>query len=278
MRKLFLLFFVVFCLFFGCKSSQDQIVAEVHNQKLYSSEVQLLLPAGLSHADSVKMVNHLIEDWIKKQLLIFEANKYLAVREKSFEKEIDNYKKDLLINAFFQKLTLDSTIFSYTEEELTEFMRQYEHDFSEEKIIVKLNYVKLAPNSKVLKPVRAILFNEQRRLLEKEKIEELCADSIEYFIEDHTWLFFDDIKHSLQLKQEELDEITDKNRYIERKLGNDLYLIVLLEKNVTPYNIDNYESADEAKSMIIQQKKIEYIDQYINDLYKKAIEENIIIR
>jgi hypothetical protein len=237
-----------------------------------------MLPAGLNQADSIKMANRLIEDWLKKQLLLNEANKNLSVKEKNFEKELDAYKKELLVNAYFQKLTLDSAQFSYTDEELQEILHQYEEDFDGEKVIVKLNYAKLSPKSKVLKPLRNILFDERRRMFEKDRIEELCADSIEYFIEDHTWLYLDDIKQELPINLEKEDEITDQNRNIERKSGDYLYLIVLLDKNSTPNPIANSENIEAAKKMVIQQKKTRYIDQYIEALYQKALKDNTIIR
>ncbi|MDL2311807.1 hypothetical protein LJC68_02875 [Bacteroidales bacterium OttesenSCG-928-B11] len=278
MKRLFPLLLLAIIFFIGCRSSNDQAIAEVHNVKLYRSEIESLLPAGLSFEDSVKMANHLIDNWVKKQLIIHEANNYLSTREKTFEKELDNYRKDLLINAFFQKLTNDSTQFTYSDDELLNFVRQYEDDFAAEREILKLNYVKLSPRSKVLKPLRDILFDEQRRMFEKERIEEICADSIEYFIQDQTWIFWDDVKNDLPLEMDLDEELTDENRYIERKLGNYLYLVVLLDKSTTPYNISNSENVEAAKTMILQQKKTEFINQYIELLYKNAEENNLIIR
>lgn len=278
MKTLFPFFFFSLLLFCGCKPSHDQVIAEVHNSKLYRSEIVALLPAGLSSADSIKMANHLVEDWVKKQLILFEADKYLTVREKSFEKELKNYKKDLLIHAFFQKLTQDSLHFSYTDEELTNFIKQYEGEQTEDKVIIKLNYVKLSPKSKALKPLKEILFDEKKRVFEKERIEEICADTIEHFIDDYTWLYLDDISRYLPIDLEENEEIADDQRYIEKRSGNYLYLIVLLDKGTNPYDFGKSENYDAAKAMIIQQKKTEYINQYIDTLYKRAEANSLIIR
>lgn len=272
----FLIFFLF--LFCGCKTSNDQVIAEVLNKKLYSSEIVAQLPAGLSPADSIKMLNHLVDDWVKKQLILFEADKYLAVREKNFEKELENYKKDLLIHAFFQKLADDSLQFSYTDEELRDFVRQYEGEPVGDKVIVKLNYVKLSPKSKALKPLKAILFDEKKRVFEKERIEEICADTIEYFIDDYTWLYLDDIRRYLPIDLDENEEIANEKRYIEKHWGNYFYLIVLLDKGTNPYDFGKSGDYDAAKAMIIQQKKTEYINRYIDTLYKRATENNLIIR
>ena len=74
MKRAFLLFLLPLCLLAGCRHD-DLVVAEVHNHKLYASEVGQLVPAGLSRADSADFAQHVIDDWIMEQVILAEAEK-----------------------------------------------------------------------------------------------------------------------------------------------------------------------------------------------------------
>ena len=87
MKRTFLLFLLPLCMFAGCRHD-DRVVAEVHNHKLYASEVGQLVPAGLSRADSADFAQHVIDDWIMEQVILAEAEKTLTVGEKVFDKEL----------------------------------------------------------------------------------------------------------------------------------------------------------------------------------------------
>ena len=172
-------------------------MAQVYYHKLYESEILQNMPAGLSPADSISMVNDFIDKWVKEQLILHEAEKNLSPMEKNFDKQIDQYRNNLLVNAYYDKLVARSDTFNVTDEELEAFMKSFDKRYTIEKEIVKVNYVKLLKNSPLLEIVKGILFDDARRTEEKESLMILLGDSIEYLLDDDTWLYLDDIQNEV---------------------------------------------------------------------------------
>ena len=276
MKKL-LPFLIIIC-FVSCNKSKDITVAEVYGQKLYLSEIRELIPDGLNAEDSTALATKIVDDWIRQQVILYEANSLLSVTEKNFDRELENYKKNLLINAFYQKLTENPDDFPVSDKELNEFMLQYEQEDVVDREIVKLNYIKLSPKSKILKEIKGILFDEVKRLTMKDRIETLCADSIEYFIENNTWLYLDEIKNDLPASLNFEEAFARSEKYMECQDGKDLYLIALLDYKKNRSLADDSEKRDAAKLMLMQQKKREFISKSIENLYQKAIEKDKILR
>lgn len=277
MKKLFFLLPGIL-FFFACNRTHDTVVAEVYTTKLYQSEVQALMPDGLNREDSIQFSRKIVDDWVKKQVVIYHAEKELSVSEKNFKREIENFRRDLLINAYYRKLTSDTSLFQITSEELESFLGQYNLQSQTEREIIKLNYVKLSPSSSVLNPIRSILFDEERRTTGKAEIEKLCGDSLEYFIEDNTWLYLDNIQNEIPVELGGSGELTDKNRYIERRVGDNYYLVVLLDYKSEPAHSDTQEQTEAARAILQQQRRTLFITRKTEELYQKALRENKVIR
>ncbi|MEG2071266.1 MAG: peptidyl-prolyl cis-trans isomerase, partial [Bacteroidales bacterium] len=102
MKRSFTIFLILLLVFGACKT-KDRIVAEVYHSKLYLSEVQAMIPDGVSEEDSIKFANRYIEDWIMEKVILHEAEKTLSIQEKNFDQDIERFKNSLLVNAYYQK-------------------------------------------------------------------------------------------------------------------------------------------------------------------------------
>ena len=270
---------IILLLAFACAQHEDSLVAEVYSMRLYASEVAELIPEGLSKEDSLKMSLYIVDEWIKKQVILHEAQETLSIKEKNFKKEIENLKKDLLLQAYYLKITSDSTLFTISDKEIDSFLKQFDANIEDEKEeFLKLNYVRLSPSSKILKEVKAILFDETRRLTEKLSIETLCSDSLEYFIEDNTWLRLDDISLELPITVDEELLRNNHSQNIEKKIGEYTYIIVLLDYKVASSSANINEKKDAARKMLEQKKKSAYIQQQQELLLQKAMEAGKVIK
>lgn len=269
MKRAFLLFLLPLCLFAGCRHD-DLVVAEVHNHKLYASEVGQLVPAGLSRADSADFAQHVIEDWIMEQVILAEAEKTLTVGEKVFDKELEEYRKTLLKNRYFEKITADAEKFKVSDEEVRAAIRQSKVNLVSDKEIVKINYVKLPRHAAVRDELKEILFDDARRITEKERIAELCADSIEYFITDDQWLFWEDIQLETGITLDKNSQRLDFPLTFEKVVNEDEYLIVILDFRAETTGDESKDYFESVRTMLIQQKKNQFIQKRMKELYQEA--------
>lgn len=265
------LFLMLIALLFSSCRQKDPIVAEVYNATLYQSQVAAQIPDGYPKADSLALAQLLINEWIKEQVILHEAEKELSVKEKNFEKELTDYKNSLLINAFYNHIAQDSSIFEITDDELQAFLRKYESRYTVNREIIKINYVKTSKNSKIINPVKELLFNDERRQSEKNLIEDLCADSIEYFLEDNTWLYLDDIQNEFPIEIKNKESILSQNRFIETEDNDYHYMIVFLDYKSQRSINETEDEISAARMMLTQQKKQAFINQKIEELYSKAL-------
>lgn len=265
-------------LFASCQQKKDRVVAQVYSHKLYASEVQKQLPSGMTTDDSLAFSARFIDSWISEQLLLAEAEKELSMRDKQFQKEMAEYRNSLIRNKYLEKITADTNAFYVTDEEVRATISQARTNFVNEKEIVRLNYVKVSAKSPIKEKVKEILFDEESRLLEKEKLTELCADSIEYFIDDDTWLFWDDIQLEVDIDLQISTGTLNQPRYIEKTSGESCYLIVILDYKSEQTGADSRDYFESVRTMLIQKKKTEFINKKLEDLYQRAEKSGRIAR
>ena len=253
----------------SCHRHEDKVMAQVYYHKLYESEVLKNMPTGLSPADSIALVNDFIDNWVREQLILHEAEKRLSPREKNFDRQLEEYRNNLLINTYFNKIISDTANMNITDEDLEAFMRSFDKRYTIEKEIVKVNYVKLPKKSPLVEVVKGILFDKERRVEEKEPLMVLLGDSIEYLLDDDAWLYQDDIQNevSFDFSQEDVAQ----HKCIEKEIGDYHYLLVILDyKNQRSVSETNEEQAA-ARMMLLNQRKQQVIKQHVDQLYEKAL-------
>lgn len=253
-------------------------MAQVYYHKLYLSDIRENMPTGLSEEDSLDLVNDFINDWIKEQLLLHEAEKKLSVKEKNFDRQMEEYRNNLLINAYYNKILSDTSLVKITDEEMEDYVKHFGNQYTVNKEIVRLNYVKLAKGSKLIAPVKEILFNEARRSEEKGTLDKLLSDSVEYMTDDNTWLYLDDIRNEVNFDIDTKQDIASNHIQLEKEVGEYHYLIVLLDYKNKRSVSETEEEQAAARMMLINQKRQQIIEEHVNKLYEKAIKDGIILQ
>lgn len=266
--KKFFFFILLVALLAGCGTRDDSVVAEVYENRLFLSEVRDQIPDYLTGKDSVEFAKKIIDNWKVEQLLLHEAYRELTPAERDFTKELEELRNDLMIQAYIRKITSDTTLFNVSDDEVKEFMKNYGLEYSVEKEIIRLNYVKLPKKSKLIPKIKTILSDEELRLTQKNVIETLCADSVEYFIDDDKWLYLEDIEVEFPLQIKEKEQLQEENRFIEVTDGEYHYMIVLLDyrkhQTIDESGTNDY---DNARNLIRQQKRTQYIKNKIEALH-----------
>ena len=108
MRKTFWFVVLFGLLLTSCQKKKDRVVAQVYNHKLYASEVQAMLPFGLTTDDSLAFASRIIDSWISEQIILTEAEDKLSMRDKNFQKEMLEYRNSLIRSKYLEKITSDN--------------------------------------------------------------------------------------------------------------------------------------------------------------------------
>lgn len=277
MSKKFILFALCsLALLSSCNKQKDKVVAQVYYHKLYESEIAAIMPTGMSPTDSMALVNDYIDGWVKEQLLLHEAEKKLTLKEQNFDRQIEEYRNNLLINKYYEMLISDTNTFKITQNDVKEFMKTFDKRYTVDKEIVKVNYVKLSKGSNLIDPVKAILFNNEKRLSEKETLTKMLGDSIEYLIDDEAWLYLDDIQNEISFEIPK-DAITN-HKSIEKEIGDNHFLLVVLDYKSQRSVNETEDELAAAKMMLLNQRKQQFIQKHVDELYQKALKKGVILQ
>ena len=262
----------------SCQSvdnSGNSIVAEAFHHKLYVSEIIEKTPYFASKEDSLLFMDQYVEDWILRQTLLAQAKQKLTQGEQDFSSQIAQYKEQLLINAYLQKISKDSAFFAVSTSELYDFINETKADHTPEyREMVKPNYIRLSDPSKIYNQVKKLFFEETDRAKAIQQLELICADTVEYYLDNARWFYADFIEKELPFSfsdtdiKDKLDIVQDGYRY--------LFLILDRKQQLQPRN--TLEDRKVAQVLLQQQKKSEFLSNYQDSLVQKALFEKRVVR
>lgn len=280
MKRLAAIFCLALVVLASCHRKEDPVVAQVYQYKLYTSEIRTAMPVGLSQDDSLVLVRDFIDSWVKEKLVLHEAEKKLSPREKNFDKEMSDYRNALIINKYYDKLWMgDTADNSISEQEISAFARSLDSRYTVEKEIVRVNYVKMPTSSAELPQVKAILFDENRRKEEKESLVAMLGDTIEYLLDDDAWLYLDDLQNEVSF---EIDAQKASERgnvlHIEKAVGDQTVLLAILDYRSQRSVNETKEERAAAGMLLMNQRKAQFINQYVQELYDKAVKAGKIVQ
>ncbi len=264
----------------SCRRNEDPVVAQVYQYKLYTSEVQAGMPSGLSQEDSLALVRDFIDNWVKEKLILHEAERHLSPREKNFDREMTEYRNSLLTQRYLDKIWMNDTANNaITDREISNFAHSLDDRYTVEKEIVRVNYVKLPTNSELLPHVREILFDENKRVEQKDVLIAMLGDSIEYLLDDDEWLYLDDLQNEVSF-QIDAQKVGGRNSalQIEKEVGENSVLLVMLDYRAQRSVNETKEERAAAGMLLLNQRRTQVVNQYIQDLYDRALKEGKIVQ
>ena len=276
MRKFLAFIILVIGIFNACKQTPDTVVAEAFHHKLYFSEVAGKIPYAVSKEDSLLFIEQYVEDWILHQTLLAQAKRKLTKSEQNFSSRIAQYEEKLLIDSYLQKISRDSGIFTTSHNELADFLNATQTDETPEyREMLKLNYIKLSNPSKLYKKIKELFFAENDRINALQQLEAICADTIEYYLDDAHWFYTDFLEKELRFSFRNKVNIVPGAKFDFVQDGNRLLIFILDIKQ--QLQTKNLEDIKMAQLLLQQQKRTDFLINYQDSLVQKALLEKKII-
>ncbi len=122
-------------------TKEDVLLARVYNQELYLSEVQDMIPPGLSAEDSLEMIEAFIDRWVREAVLMEEAERAIP-KNLNIDKLVRDYRASLIRHNYEKRLVaqlLDSVV---TDREIEAFFAQAKEQFRLDEPIVRAHFIK----------------------------------------------------------------------------------------------------------------------------------------
>lgn len=272
-----LLVSLFFCI--SCTEKHDHRgktpLVEVNGTFLYKEDLQSVLPAGLTKDDSLLFAEHYIRTWVEDLLLYEKAQNNIPDNEE-IDRLVENYRKALIMHTYQEELIGQRLTKDIPEQEIAEYYEKNKELFKLDRPLVKGLFIKVPLIVPQLTNVRKWYKSEAQEAVEHlEKYSFQNAVKYEYFYDK--WVSLADILDLIPLKTDSPEEYINKNRHVELKDTAFYYFL-----NVSDYRAvgeqEPYEFAmPEAKDMLVNIKRVDFMRQVKDDLYKRAIDRKKII-
>lgn len=269
------LIFVSFLMLASCNNGKV-VVAEVGGKVLYDTDVPDIFPEGISYEDSISLLVTYTNSWVRRQLILSEAETSLKDKEKNVARQLEDYRTSLLIYRYEQEYVNRSLDTLVTQDEIQAFYGENKENLKLSNPLAKVVFIKIATSSPSLEEVEALYRSKDEDNIRE--LAELCmqvADKYDSF--NNQWVDFSVITKLLPQSSLSYESIVQQQTYIEDKDNNYTYFVNI--KEYIPrggYAPIDYEYKV-IRSIILNTRRQKLLSELEQRIYDDAIQKEKVV-
>ena len=264
----------------GCSGSFNHQgktpLVEVGDAFLYKEDLDAALPVGIHDKDSVRFAEDYIRNWVEDVLLYGKAEGNIPDNEK-IDQQVAAYRRALIMHTYQEELVRQKLGNEVLEEEIEAYYEAHAAQFRAEQPYIQGLFMKVPVQTRNLNRVRNwYKRNTQDAIDGLEKFSIAHAVSYEYFYDRWRPVSEFALKMPLEALETDMDYLK-RNKNVE--VRDTVYCYFLHVEQFLPKGdpLPLEYAKNETKEMIINLKRVAFINQMKNDLYREASENNDII-
>jgi len=274
--SLFILLILQFsaCSYFKRDTTEGKdAVARAYDYYLYPEDLQGLVPVGASREDSITIIKNYIDNWFRQKVVLRKAERNLDDEKKDVEKKLEEYRNSLLTYAYETELVRQKLDTVINEEEIAQFYKNNQDNFELKDNIIKVIYLRLNKKSPKLNKVKDWYKSNVKK--DRQLLEDYCRQyALNYFLDDNTWLLFDDLLKEIPIKTYDKEQFLQNNRIVEIEDSSTIYLVnikgFMVKNSISPLSFER----NNIKTIITNQRKLKLIEQMEKQAYEDAKKGN----
>lgn len=237
---------------------KSKALARVNDRYLFPEDLKAFSAGNVLPKDSISLVKGFINGWIKQELILSQAERNLTEQQKDKSKELEDYRKSLVIYEYEKDLILKNLDTVLTDKEILDYYNSNKSNFELKKNLIRINYIKLKRDDSNLDRIRVLLRSESPK--DRVRLIELSNKSaVNAFFDDKVWLPFQDVTKEIPIKTYDEEQFLRNNRFLEIADRSFIYLI-----HIKGFRVKNSISALEYESLnirniILNQRKLKLI-------------------
>ena len=150
-----------------------EVVAEVGSEKLYRSDLDAIMPKGISQQDSIYLAKQYINTWAAELVFLGIAEEQLSKTERDVTKELEDYRKSLLKYRYEQLYVNERLDTAVSDDLVEEYYNSHKEKFVLSRPLVKARFLSISDES----PAK----DQIRKRMSSNDVEDLVeADSLAY--------------------------------------------------------------------------------------------------
>ncbi len=261
------------CSYFS-KNDRSDAIAVAYGKYLYRSDITGVVPPGSTADDSTEIVRQFIDNWIRRQVILNQAENNLTDEQKDFSSQLETYRNSLIVYSYESELIRQALDTSVSQQEIEKFYQENPQNFQLRENILRVNYVKIPVSSAksdiVPKAARLLKSDKSRDL---EELDELCQKSLLLCrIDSEKWLTFSELQKEIPVTANDEDDFLQGRSFYETSDSLFVYLVRITDfksrESVSPLSLET----DNIRSVILNRRKLELISKMEQEVFQKALE------
>lgn len=244
-------------------------VARSFNYILYLDDLEGIVPAGTSETDSIMITGNFIDNWARQKTVLHKAERNLDDEKKNVEKKLEEYRNSLITYTYETELirqNLDTTV---TEDEISKFYDENRNNFELKDNIIKVIYIKLNKKSPKLNKAREWFKSPASK--DRSLLQDYCHQyALNYFLDDTTWLLFDDLLKEIPIKTYDKEQYLQNNRNIEIEDSSNIYMVSIKGFMIKNSNSPLSFERNNIRTMVINERKLALVEKMERQAYEAA--------
>ncbi len=249
-------------------AKNDRILARVYDKTLYLSDMDGMIPEGMTQEDSSLIINAFVRNWVRETALLREAERNIP-KDLDIDKLVEDYRASLIKhnyeNIVVDKL-LDSTV---TQSELVAFYEKNKEQYQLETSIIRCLFIKA--------PRNAPQMNRVQDWWNSNKPEDIAAlsnwcnaNAVIHHLQSNTWYKVEDIAAYMPQGTLTVDNVKNRRDFVQRD-DSFMYFFRVIEL-VSRQEIAPLAYIEEqARKVILHKRKTQLLEELKDKLYNEAI-------
>lgn len=248
-------------------------LAHVGERVLYNTDLQNIIPPGLSHDDSLMMAQDYIKKWVMNELLVNKAEENLSYGQKDLTKELMEYRNSMLTYRYKMELMLQKLDTIVSQQEISNYYNLYQGNFVLNKTIVKAIFIQIP--AEVSNPGQVKVFCEQVTDDNLKELQEYCTKfAITYDIYVDNWVDLDLIASKMPEPVDNEKILLRRNNQIEMRDDDFYYLLCIIDFRLNNQTAPIEYVSGSIRDLIINKRKIDFLKKLEEDVYNEGVRNN----
>lgn len=270
-----LLFVIPILFLYSCSAdpAPDQfgeVIVQIENKKLYSSELENVIHDETSPSDSTAIANAYVDRWIKDQLLIRDAQKYLS-SDFEIEELVEDYRNELIKYRYEAQIIKDKMVKEVSPQDLQTFYDKYKSNYILTEPIYKIIFASVPASTKRIDRYYNAWLNNEIDYIHSFSKE--FADSM--FLNHNEWINAEKVAEVVPkalIKGQKLK----RDQTIQKNIGNYEYFFKILDMRATRDTIPLELLEGKIESLVLHERKKATIENYKQEIFDKGMRSKII--
>lgn len=267
---------VVMLVMSGCTllHSADEEVAAVGQRSLMRSALKEVT-VGLSGADSVVKAENYVEQWVRREVKLQEAERVLEAERGEIERLVEEYRTSLLANRLEQRYLVGKLDTLITDSMVKEYYQTHRREFVLDRTILKGRIVRLPDNYR--QSVKLLNLMGSKSADKQQDFLDLCRKNNFELHTFEAWVDFGEFLSYLPVRRDKnYDYILSGDEIRQMADADSKYFIEIFEvlKKGECAPLDRVE--DMVRRILYNRRRGEIVSSYNDSLYNAALTEGVV--